>query len=461
MLQTLLITHNRALKAFITARKPRAFDARNRKSISYISGDRGARESSSSSADTGEPQTPSPQYSEAIPAGNDHAVSKHESDEEKGILVEPLDPHFARLLNSLSISASKNIDPKQPHTLNKVTLLPKTTSPSNRLRTPDWSSRVPTFSEIVVDSPVLSEAKHISTSDNRQRHPDLVRCSDFEVPSRANSSSSDTSPVVADPAATSSSTAATARKAFMSSRRSSSIADISPYLSRPAEVPTSGKRLKQLALLESVADESSKMTPTFNNRELPPIHGPDCHPPGPSPSVPHCATQVNLGASLEPSSIRSANLPPLYASHEHPTLGNPFQVRPRSSQLSQASSTYLGDRGMKNQNQAMSLLGGPPQSPVNFLGRLLPTPLPQTFSANHSTPPLNSIDPYAGATLHSFRPAHDPRAMPAARAVLSPQSRPLLPSSSVQLLSILNGDRVSASVSRTGPPSTNISVHAT
>ncbi|KAG8219805.1 hypothetical protein J3R82DRAFT_778 [Butyriboletus roseoflavus] len=484
-----------ALKAFITARKPRVFESRNRKSVSYISGDRGAQESSSSSADTGEPQTPSPQYSEAIPVTNDHIITRQESDEEKGVLVEPLDPHFARLLNSLSISASKNGNPKPPHGLNRTAPLPKSISPSNRLQTPDWSSRVPTFSETLVKPPALSKAKHISAQDslNYQKHSDLMLSNESGVDSRADGSLSDTSPVAVTSSTTaSSSIVTTTRKPFMSSRRSSSIADISPYLSRPAEVPASGKRLKQLALLESLADESSKMTPTHISRELPPTHDPDCRPlgyPGPSTSVlppTSRATQVNLGVSHElgtsvPSlhPVRGSNLPPLHASHEHPILGDPFQVRPRSSQL--RHSTYLGSvspHGVRNQNQALSLLGGPAHvlPPANLPTRLLSTP----FVPSHSTIPLHSsaqsnsvhsIYPYTStsenavpsAPTHSFRAFRDPYPVPAAQAALSPQSRPL-PSSSVQLLSILNGDRVSgthASVSRTGPPSTSISVHAT
>ena len=489
------------MKAFITARKPRAYESKNRKSVSYISGDRGARESSSSSADTGEPHTPSPQYSEAIPVPGDHIITSHESVEEKGVLVEPLDPHFARLLNSLSISASKNVDTKPPHSVNRAGFLPKTTSPSNRSQTPDWSSRVPIFSEMLVDSPGLAKARHISTQDshNFQKHSDPILSNDSGVSSRADSGSSNTSPViVANPVAASISAVTTARKPPMSSRRSSSIADISPYLSRPAEVPTSGKRLKQLALLESVADESSKMTPTLISRELPPIHGPDCCPlgySGPPASVPppaSYATQVNLEASFEPgtsvpslSSVRSANLPSSYGSHEHPILGDPFQVRPRSSQLNHSTSTYLGSvptRGVRNQNQALPLLGGLPHvpPPANVSGRLLPTPFPQTFAPSYSTTPLHPsarsntihcIYPYASASEqavptappHSFRASRDPHAVPA-QVVPSPQPRPSLPSSSVQLLSILNGDRVSgahAPVSRTGPPSTSISVHAT
>ena len=481
------------MKAFITARKPRAFDSRNRKSVSYVSSDRGAQESSSSSADTGEPQTPSPQYSKAIPVTNDHIVTRHESDEEKGVLVEPLDPHFARLLNSLSISASKNVDPKPPHAVNKAAPLPKPISPSNRLQSPDWSSRIPTFSETLVKPPALSKAKHIPAHDshNRQKHSDLMLSNESEVVSRADGGSSDATPVaVANSTAASSSIATTARKPFMSSRRSSSIADISPYLSRPAEVPASGKRLKQLALLESLADESSKMTPTFISRELPSIRDPDYRPlgyPASSTSVPpptSFATEINLGASHESDTsvpslhpLRGANLPPLHASHEHPILGDPFQVRPRSSQLHHSSSTYLGGvstHGVRNQHQGLSLLGRPAHvlPPANLPARLLSTPFPQTFVPSYSTTlhssaqsnTAHSIYPYAStsehavpsAPTHSFRALRDPHPAPVAQAASSPQSRPTLLSSSVQLLSILNGDRVSG----TGP-STSISVHAT
>ena len=476
----LLIAHNRALKAFITARKPRAFESRNRKCVPYVSGGRGAQESSSSSADTGEPQTPSPQYSKAVPVTNDHLITRHELDEEKGALTEPLDPHFARLLNSLSISASKNVDPKPPNTLKRVAPASKTIPSSNRSQTPDWSSRVPTFSEALINSPGLSPAQHISTQDshNCENCSDLLPCKESEVaPGPSNT------PLVAVANAASSSAVTTGRKPFMS-RRSSSIADISPYLSRPAEVPASGKRLKQLALLESVADESSKLTPTLVNRELPPIHGPDCRPgfSGPSTSVPPTpyATQVNVRASYESGtpvsslhSIRGANLPPLHALHDHSIL-DPFQVRPRSSQLHHSTS-YPECRNVKNQNQVLSLLSGPSHVPPpgNFAKGPQPATFPQAFPPSYPTTTLHSstqsnivqsIYPYATASenvvaskpFHSFQIPRDPHGAPATHAVLPPQSRSPLPPSSVQLLSILNGDRASgthASVSRAGPPS--------
>ncbi|KAG9314351.1 putative mrna-decapping enzyme subunit 2 [Chiua virens] len=488
------------LKAFITARKPRAFESRNRKSVPYVSSsDRGAQESSSSSADTGEPQTPSPQYSKAVSVTNDHIITRHESDEEKGVLVEPLDPHFARLLNSLSISASKNVDTRPSLGINGASQLPKDSSPSSRLQTPDWSSRIPAFHQTPVDSPSLPRPKHISTQDSHcsQKHSNLMSSLDPEVASRVENGSGDISPVVAVANSNSpTSSGTTARKPYMSSRRSSSIADISPYLSRASEVPASGKRLKQLALLESVADESSKMTPTLISRELPPFQSPGYRLPGypgPSASVPpptSYGSQVNFrgsyesgGSVLSMHQARGANLASFHPFHESPVIEDPFQVRPRSSQFNHPTSTYPGGvytRGSRNQNQSPSLLGGPVHvsPPANLLGRSLQTPLPQPFAPSHSTTPFHPAQPntahpiYSYASTldhaatrtspHSFHAHRDPYAVPLTHPVLPPQSRPSLPSSSVQLLSILNGDRTSGphtSISHTGPPSTSISVH--
>ena len=464
-----LIAHNRALKAFITARKPRAFEPRNRRYVSYVSGERGAQESSSS-ADTGEPETPSPQYSEAVPVTNDRIITRDELDEGKDVLVEPLDPHFARLLNSLSISASKKVDSKSPTSLNRVAPSAKIISTSHRSETPDWSSRVPTFSETLTNP---FPAKQALTPGSHS----CENCADFFPPNepgmtlRTKVGASSTSPV-----ATSSPSVTAARKPFMSSRRSSSIADISPYLSRPAEVPASGKRLKQLALLECVADESSKMTPTPISRELPPIHGPECRTgnSGPSTSVPPptCyAPRANVTGSYELGTpvhlVRGAPLP---FPRDHPLTEDLFQVRPGSSQLNHSTLTYLDNRSARNTNQAkLSLLGTPPHAQ----GALPPTSFLQTLPQSYSTPPLHSsaqsptIYSPANASEHLvaskpsrlFHAPRDSHAAPPAHAVLPPQARSLLLPSSAQLLSILNGDRVSghASVSRTGVPS----VHST
>jgi len=60
-------------------------------------------------------------------------------------------------------------------------------------------------------------------------------------------------------------TTSTARSPRAASRRTSSTADISPYLSRPVGLPVSAKQLKQVALLESVANESAKLVSTLTH----------------------------------------------------------------------------------------------------------------------------------------------------------------------------------------------------
>jgi hypothetical protein len=223
------------------------------------------------------------------------------------------------------------------------------------------------------------------------------------------------------------------------------------------------------------------MTPTLIGRKLSPALGPDYRPlgyPGPCSSVPpptSYAPQTNLRDSYEPvtsvptmSLVLGGNLPPLHTSHE----GDPFQVRPRSSQFNHPYPGGVSARSLKNQNQAMHLFGGSGHFP--HPANILPyTPFPPTFAPSCSPAPLHSfsqssttpsIYPNFSVPPHSFLASRDPHAAPAAQAVLSAQSRPALASSSVQLLSILNGDRASeahSSTSRAGPPSTSISVHAT
>ncbi|KAF8846373.1 hypothetical protein BDN67DRAFT_39705 [Paxillus ammoniavirescens] len=486
-----------ALKAFIVARKPRTLEVRSRKTVSYTGGDRGAQESSSSSADTGELQTPSPQYSEAIPASNDRVVATRESDDEKVIFSDSMDPHFARLLNSLSLSAAQNIDLKPSHTAGGAPPLPEHSLPSNRLQTPDWSSRVPSYTDTSLDkSPGLLRAKRVSTQNSlkashQPEHQNIIPSEKSEATPTPfdvfTDSPSATLSAASISTASSSSPSALARKQTASSRRSSSIADISPYLSRPTEVPTSGKRLKQLALLESVADESSKMTPTLMNRELPSIHGPDRYagrhirPSVSVPPPPTCGAQVDFRSPYDPfigvsgpplNAIRGANTAAMHASY-HPAMVDPFQVRPRSDQLEQYDPAYsVGFSGYNsmNQNQLLSLLAGPPQAapPTGLSGGPLHAPFPRSSTLGYPTTPFHSVAPsniFPSVNPHSAMQHPAPSTLPSPRpSTRGPsQSRSHLAPSSAQLLSILNSGNVAgarASISRTGPPSTGVSIHA-
>ncbi|KAG0708867.1 DCP2-domain-containing protein [Suillus ampliporus] len=477
-----------SLKAFVTANKPRAMEGRARKTGGYTSTDNATHESSSSSADNGEPQTPSPQYSEALPATS-RSVATHESDDEQVVNHEHMDPHFARLLSSLTLSAVKQDDSKPqlilPPVKSPLSVLAHNATPLAKQNIVDWSSRVSAHSEtpVMISSPPpkqrLSNVSSPSTHSLRVPQSFGVQASFVESPTLPTSPShvpgtpSGTLSTTSLSAASSASSLTSSRKPSLSSRRTSSTADISPYLPRPTEVPASGKMLRQLALLEAVADESSRMTPTLFSRELPAvtnIGNTSCvRHPGPSASVPPPAHYPQ--AEFRPFFGHTPSVPAGYhlpSTSQHATTGysqpplidDVFQVRPRSSQF------VAHDYSPRNaqQNQLLSLLTGPPPLPVgmphashphpSYLQGYLPTqhyqPHPSAhFSSAYQpaghhmvTGPLTAIPP-VGAQV---TPARFSAIPPSAHALQPTFSPPPITSrtpvaNSAQLLSLLNGNK--------------------
>lgn len=417
-----------ALKAFITARKPRALEARNLKAMPYRIGESGAQESGSSSADNGDPQTPSSQCSERPPT--ETSIIIHHSDDENALSSQPMDPHFARLLNSLSLSAK--------HADAKPVPPPSQSAVQGISHQPVYGHESPATASPILDciEPSLGlQARSSKYSPGRMRgHVKEKYSPSQDVPAHmrrldqtngTSTASTTTVPLTAShnalgaswTAPVSSTVSADSSLSMVpkqaSSRRSSSITDISPYLIRPTEVAFSGKRLKQLALLESVADESSKMTPTLMNCQLPAIPMLDRHP-GPCASVPP-ATSCGLpsgGHSRHDSrgSLQHGRAHQTISAHAYPVLGDPFQVRPRSTQLSCLDAICTGS---------------PPH-------RAVPRGQFQSVLANvepRSTSPAQSPShPYASAST-TFRPP-----IGTGQATLP---RPP-PSGNAQLLSILN-----------------------
>lgn len=146
-----------------------------------------------------------------------------------------MDPHFARLLSSLTLSASTSIketDNRKPEQLSSVEPVSPTRS---RYSMRAHSSRKPSY-DVKPMSPLSETPRSPSVAPNT-KSPDVIQ-----------------SPTIS-----------AARSPRAASRRSSSTADISPYLSRPVELPTSAKQLKQVALLESVANESAKLVSTLTH----------------------------------------------------------------------------------------------------------------------------------------------------------------------------------------------------
>ena len=421
-------TLSRSLKTFVTANKPRVLDGRARQIGGYTSTENGTQESSSSSADNGEPQTPSPQYSEALPTT--HHITTHESDDEQVVYPETMDPHFARLLSSLTLSAVRQDDsrpqPNLPPVKSPLSVLADTATPLAKQNIVDWSSRVSAQSETPSSPHVKQRPSKTSTPSMRSlRAPQSLSIqasptSPSQIPATPSSAALSIASLSA-PSSTSSQ--ASSRKLPLGSRRTSSTADISPYLPRQTEVPASGKVLRQLALLESVADESSRMTPTLPSRELPTAtniaHTSRFRHPGPSASVPPpmhypqgefplLMGQTPTGYHL-PSAFQHPSAG--YAQPSYPLVDDVFQVRPRSSQLFTHDCAALNTQ----QGQLLSLLTGSPPPPG------VPHGIPHTYPhPSHSQGYLP-----AHYQPNFFPPAYQPpssRMMTVPRTVIPPVS---------------------------------------
>ena len=141
----------------------------------------------------------------------------------------------------------------------------------------------------------------------------------------------------------------------LSPRHQRSISALS-YPTRPAEISSSAKRMKHLALLESVVDESSRLTPTIEQQRAS-LYGTMFNPPSPmisrsaAASVPPQNTMLVPGSVLY-SSDRGSGFPPRVQSIPPPINGvppllcstfrpDPFTVRPRPLDVSLMSPAPL------------------------------------------------------------------------------------------------------------------------
>ncbi|KAI0003688.1 hypothetical protein BJV74DRAFT_876055 [Russula compacta] len=350
-----------------------------------------AQESSSqtSSADNGDPQTPSPLYSEPVVTH----VDVTQTTESNGLDGSAVDPHFARLLDALTLSARPNgaSDGKPDYLPPAGTALP----PSS------------VHSAAVEDVPIsesLQPRKVLTANAATAGKPATV------VYSRPSPKSSKPLSMVSPPFVPSQTTVSSgsvtsqspSTKSPTHSRRSSMItADLSPYLARPAGIPMNGKRLRQLALLEAVADESSRMT-------IPAIR-PSMQPPSPSP---HEASHTPIHAPLSSNNVMSHNFTNLSAMYPNthgpyvppgpqtgpfnpPSPDNAFTVRPRTSNSFRVVPNYpprpFNARASMNQAQLLSALSGSPYPSAQNLQRPPISPMPNLNSHSPSTYPRHFI----------------------------------------------------------------------
>jgi mRNA-decapping enzyme subunit 2 len=424
----------------------------------------------------------------------------------KAIATEVLDPQLARLLTSLSLSASAmnmadkashlSIKTKEPAPSEPATPVPgsaKTASSTNSQRplemssSIDWSSSAPKrLPPKRLELPLFTPPQVLSRRSSTETGPLSSRQSNFLgsfPPSTPHSSTSHfnstqsqlglQSQSLSQPSASPTTSASISPTRSYSSRRSSSTADISPYLMRPTELPMSGKRLKQLALLESVADESARMTPMLGQREstyagyYSQSSGPRySFPPGPPASVPPPPFQP-----IDPDDSRviySSNpyavphvLPMPSASQHQPRDDDDdddFRVRPRSQAYQRASlhPGFSPGSVSMNQNQLLAIMNGSHAAPSrprpNISSSAIHTPPPPLGCLPHTSIP-NGQRSVPGLHTMCTPPLLAPACAPSTNGFETGPPHPtrVNPNNS-QLLSILNGDP--SAVAR-GVPSLN------
>ncbi|KAI5124704.1 hypothetical protein M0805_004310 [Coniferiporia weirii] len=284
--------------------------------------DRDAQGYSSSSVDNGDPQTPSPQSAEAYP------IARVDSEREP----EPaIDPHFARLLSGLTLSASKTLLDGQSE--------------------PRATSVTPTSAKINPKAVIEGEATSVSQSP---------------------STDAGQSPLRKAVDASQASLVSSLDSILISSRPNGSSVTIRPQSTHSAipeshmPPPPADRRLKHLALLESVAQESAVMTsPTPPVRSA--VH------PGPPLSVPplpfRAEDQVVLSQNFLPPSVVQHHVPPA-ARQASLQIGDPFTVRPMTSQAAFPPSPFAR-QAVPNlnarQGSLLSILSGPSDLPAHNL----------------------------------------------------------------------------------------------
>ena len=395
-----------------------------------------AQESSSqtSSGDNGDPQTPSPLYSEAVVTHVDIA----QTTESNGLNGTAVDPHFARLLSALTLSATTNgaddgkpecVPPGSaaipPFSVPSATVADATLNGGTQTR--EWLP-----SGAVIDPPIPPPSKSSSMAVPVN---DTYRLSN---PSTWRDMSSPQPPSQSTITPGSVNSQSPNSKSPTHSRQSSMItADLSPYLARPAGIPMNGKRLKQLALLESVADESSRMTLGSATRPL-------------MQSPPRGASPAPIHAPPPPNTVMShnfTNLSPMYSNTHGPYVpipqtgplnspspDNAFVVRPRTSNafrpLPNPSPRSFNTRGSMNQAQLLNAVSGSP-FPYPTTPSLHRSPIPPIPNLNFHNP--NTFPPPPIPTLMTGAPTFRTGPHPSTLGRVPPPPLPVLSSQTVSV----------------------------
>ncbi|KAJ3564386.1 hypothetical protein NP233_g8330 [Leucocoprinus birnbaumii] len=374
-----------------------------------------------------------------------------------------LDPHFARLLNSLTLSAMGNSS-LAPNTILSPSTDPATPIPStlNRDLVPDSlheERQAPGTSEPHGQnlSPSYESARDSScTPIATSNHPSSPPYSPSHIrqPSRSpvQKHNSDTFAAATSPVS---------RRAIRT--------DISPYLTKASADNTSAKRLQQLALLEKVADESARMLPQARAATAAPPTIPAAHP-GSATSVP---SQISGGFS--PHAVYYSSSPPQLpgssVQNAHAYLHGGYSGRAHTSQAFRGAAPQpLGSQSM-NQAQLLALMNHPQVVPSiqrpasNFAPRAQPYSHAYNSMSAFVVPPGPAIQPLyqSPGNMPPNFPPHGVglpgpnRFASATPAVDSFPPRTVSANTAQTLLSILNGNRPLQS-NPVVAPSTNRSI---
>lgn len=322
-----------------------------------------------------------------------------------------IDPHFARLLSSLTMSASTPLpvksNPDRTPTMSQRTPIPADEAPTSSAAVTqsyhnDWSSSAP--SRLPNGSP---KPTGVLTQGNQNKTSSRLTPGVPSSPSHPTENNKHYSRDAEE------SLHSVVSPRMSPAVRRASTADISPYLSRPTEIPTSAKTLQQIALLESVANEAAMMTPFLNA----PATG-DSNGVTPSTLVPsHNLNNHRILYSSTQNMMGPAGMPSLSAVQNANQINyDPYQVRSRTSQAYHRHNLHPTTASM-NQTQLLSLMNvasAPP--PPTHQGFYPPTARGIQYPAFHTPAPvlpfrgpphnLMTLPSYSMAPYNSSYPAH-------------------------------------------------------
>lgn len=325
--------------------------------------------SQSSSADNGDPQTPSPLYSEAAV---NHAVNGVDADAQHTLNLGSMDPHFARLLSSLSlsVSAAPSIEvlakePPASELPNGYHSLP------TKVDLPPTSGNVPSTNNLVrsSDAPSVARASPAPSSSATLQYPSSPPSHTSPPPVLSHNNS----------ARTKHHDGPRSPSAF----RTTATADLSPYMSRAnaAPAPAIPKQMKYITMLEHIAKESERSTPSIERQAAMDIAHIQMQHAARQPSVPVVPvppTITNNRGPLFYGGDAVMQYPPVHQNMPmargpfEPAMitDDPFVVRPRTS----ANFTHsLSTRPSMTDEQLRFMMAGPRPTSTQPMGHYAPS----------------------------------------------------------------------------------------